>query len=87
MCDLYHKPNHFAKLCRIRQHQKRTQTSHHKTKNKKKLDAIEESESESEASGKGFISLFIVPLRIKGITNQAAWLSTVSTECGNVSRS
>ena len=82
MCDLCHKPNHFTKVCRTRQHQKQTQTGHHKPKNKKKVDAIEE--SESETSDEGSTSLFIDPLRIEGITKQSAWLSTVTTECGNV---
>ena len=48
------------------------------------MDTIEESKSESETSNEGSTSLFIDPLRIEGITKQSAWLSTVTTECGNV---
>ena len=48
------------------------------------MDAIEESESESETSDEGSTSLFIDPLRIEGIAKQSAWLSTVTTGCGNV---
>lgn len=97
-CDLCHKPNHFAKVYRTRQQQKQTQTGYHKTKNKKKVDAIEESvdaieesgdaieesESESGTSDETSTTLFIDPLRIEGITKQSAWLPTVTTECGNV---
>lgn len=80
-CDLCNKPNHLAKVNRIRQHQKQLQSS----QQKQKVNAIEEPESESDTSDEGPISLFINSLRIKGKTKQSIWISTIISECENVS--
>ena len=79
-CDLCNKPNHLAKVNRTR-HQKQLQSS----QQKQKVNAIEEPESESDTSDEGPTSIFINSLRIKGKTKQSIWLSTISSECENVS--
>ena len=85
-CTRCHKLHHFARVCRSKQHTTSSQPTDapvlkSQTIQTKKVFTLEDSESLSTDSES---NLLIDPIRIDGLTNPSAWLSTLSTLQGNI---
>ena len=81
-CAVCHKLNHFAKVCRSKNFPAKSKLPSSRNKNVFTVDG-HASDSDSSVSHDSN-NLFIDPLKIDGLGEHAAWLSTITTPNGNI---